>query len=369
MRSFRLERQGSLTAHSGNIARTLLAWAPKNRDGLPWRRTPDPYRILVSEVMLQQTQVATVIPYYRRFLRAFPTLRSLAKAPLEKVLKAWEGLGYYARARNLHRLAQEVLRDNGGRFPTTHEGWKKLPGIGDYTAGAMASFAFGQDVPSLDSNTIRVLARLFGMRTDPSKGSVKKELRGLAQGLIPLGGGHRINLALMDLGATVCLPKGPLCGGCPVSRYCVARAKGIQNKLPVRRVRKPIPSVEAVIGIIGKAGRVLIAKRPAKGLLGGLWEFPGGKPEPGETLPQALKREVCEETGVKIRVREFLMLVKHAYSHFRVRLHVFSCDYLDGKPKPLEYDELKWVPLSRIRDFPFPKANQAIISKLCEAKY
>ena len=346
------------------VLRKLLAWSSGQREDLPWRRTRDPYRILVSEIMLQQTQVATVIPYYHRFLKAFPTLRSLAKAPLDKVLKAWEGLGYYSRARNLSRLAREVIRNDGGCLPTSYEGWRRLPGIGDYTAGAMASFAFGQDVPALDGNTIRVITRLFGIERDPATSPVKKELRSIAQRLIPFGQGRRVNLALMDLGATVCLPRAPRCGECPLRRNCTGYEKGIQNRLPVRSGRKPIPSVLAVIGVIRKNGRVLIARRPARGLLGGLWEFPGGKPGPGESLQEALKREVREETGIKVSVRKPLMVVKHAYSHFRVELHAFLCDFMSGTPKPLGCDDLKWVALGRLRDYPFPKANQVIISRL-----
>lgn len=225
--------------------------------------------------MLQQTQVSTVIPYFRRFIREFPTLSSLAKAHMQSVLKVWEGLGYYARARNLHRLAQEVIQRNGGQLPASYEEWLRLPGIGEYTAGAMASFAFGQDVPALDGNTLRVITRLFEIREDPSESLVRKKIFSLAQRLIPFGEGRRMNLALMDLGATVCLPRDPRCAACPLTRFCGAKGKGIQGKLPLRRKSKPIPSVEAVIGVISKKGRVLIAKRPAKGLLGGLWEFPG----------------------------------------------------------------------------------------------
>lgn len=350
------------------ISRKLLAWSPDGRETLPWRRTRDPYRILVSEIMLQQTQVGTVVPYYRRFLLEFPTLRSLASASLEKVLKVWEGLGYYGRARNLHRLARQVEKNDHGRIPTTYETWRRLPGIGDYTAGAMASFAFGQDVPALDGNTIRVITRLFGIRKAPSKSKVREELKELAQRLIPSGESRRMNLALMDLGAVVCLAREPLCGECPVKGNCVALREGIQGKLPLRPKRKPIPCVEAVIGIIRKNGRFLIAKRPADGLLGGLWEFPGGKPEPGESFPEALEREIREEVGIKVVVRKPLMVVRHAYSHFRVRIHVFLCDYLSGTPKALECDELKWTLLSRLRNYPFPKANQVIIARLLATK-
>jgi A/G-specific adenine glycosylase len=353
-----------MTTPYKSTARSLLAWRPGHRDHLPWRRTRDPYRILVSEVMLQQTQVSTVTPYFRRFIRKFPTLSSLARAPVQRVLKVWEGLGYYARARNLHRLAQEVIQRNGGQLPASYEEWLRLPGIGEYTAGAMASFAFGQDVPALDGNTIRVIVRLFGIRKDPSEGPVRKKLFSLAQRLIPFGEGRRMNLALMDLGATVCLPRDPRCAACPVMRFCVAKGEGIQDRLPLRRRRKPIPTVEAVIGVISKKGKVLIAKRPAKGLLGGLWEFPGGKPEPGESLSEALGREIREETGIRVVVRKPLLVVRHAYSHFRIRLHAFSCTYESGAPNPLGCVDLKWVSPTQLRTYPFPKANQIIIAHL-----
>ena len=352
------------------IGRLLLSWYADERRDLPWRRTKDPYAIWVSEVMLQQTQVATVLPYYERFLRAFPTVEALAAAPLDRVLKAWERLGYYARARNLHRAAQEVVREHKGRLPTSYEGLLALPGIGPYTAAAIASIAFGVDVPVLDGNVVRVLARLFAVPEDPRRAATRRDLWKRAESLLPRGKASVANQALMDLGATVCTSREPRCLACPVRTLCQAHCEGRERKFPARAPRKPIPHVDIAAGLIwnrppGDAtARLLVAKRLQNDALGGLWEFPGGKPEAGESLEEALARELREELGICVAVEEPFVEIQHAYTHFRMTLHAFHCRYRSGPPQALGCAEWRWVRPRDLSRYAFPTADRRILAAL-----
>ena len=346
------------------VRRALLGWHRPEARGLPWRRRRDAYAIWVSEVMLQQTQVGTVIPYYERFLRRFGDIERLAGARLGEVLKLWEGLGYYSRARNLYRTAQQVVAEHGGRLPETVEALRALPGIGAYTAGAIASIAFGQDEAVLDGNVTRVLCRVFRITAPPKEVGTQKRLWRLARALLPSGKAGRFNEALMDLGATVCVPRGPRCEACPVGRWCESRARGEQERWPMRVKRAATPHYDIAAGVIYKGKRVLIDQRKEEGLLGGLWEFPGGKRQGGETLEACLVREVREELGIEISVGEALMTVKHGYSHFRITLHVFECRWVSGRPRALECAAWKWVRLGELEDYAFPRANQKVIERL-----
>jgi len=344
--------------------RRLLAWFRRNARNLPWRRTRDPYRIWVSEILLQQTRIEAVIPYYNRFIETFPTVAALAAAGQDEVLKAWEGLGYYSRARHLHAAARILVDECGGRFPKTSEGWRKLPGVGPYTAAAVASIAFGEPAPALDGNVQRVLARLFAVTSRIDKSATRRHLRWLAEALISPKAPGDFNQAMMDLGASICTPKRPRCRECPVRRYCRAYATGRQEDLPVRRAGKAIPHHEIVAAVIRKNGRFLLGKRPEGGMLAGLWEFPGGKVEPGETHEQALVREVKEETGIEVRVGGRIATVDHAYSHFTIRLHAYACEHVAGKPRKLYHTELKWVPRSRLKRYALPAANRKFLDRL-----
>lgn len=327
---------------------------------MEWRETRDPYRIWVSEIMLQQTRVETAAPYYRRFLDAFPTVEALASALPDEVMKAWEGLGYYSRARNLHRAAGEVLRDFGGALPSTAEGLAALPGIGPSTAGAIAAIAFGRDAPILDANARRVLARLLALRGDLSRGPVERLLWEASRRLIAPGRGRETALALMDLGATVCIPRRPGCGACPLAVRCGAFAQGIQDEVPGARPRRDLPHREWVVAVIEDgAGRVLIDRRPSDGLLGGLWEFPCGNRQPGTPAEEALVGEVRRRWGMTISVRERLAPVRHVYSHFRATLHAFRCTRRAGKP-PSGVD-WRWVAPGELRSFAFPGAFRKVI--------
>ena len=329
----------------------------------PDRPNPDPYRIWISEIMLQQTQVKTVIPYYQRWLAAFPTIAALAAAPQQQVLKLWQGLGYYARARNLHKAAQTIVQDYNSEFPQDLDAVLKLPGIGRTTAGGILSAAFNQPVAILDGNVKRVLVRLLAIDRPPAK--VLPQLWQASEALLDREHPRDFNQALMDLGATVCTPKNPACLVCPWRSACRAHALNLQTQLPMREASTPLPLKIIGVAVIRREnGDILIDRRPQSGLLGGLWEFPGGKLEAGETIEDCIRREIQEELGIEIAVKEHLITVDHAYTHFKVQLQVYYCDYLAGEPQPLACDEVQWVSLATIEDYPFPKANERIIAAL-----
>ena len=341
----------------------LLNWYQHQGRDLPWRCTRDPYAIWMSEIMLQQTQVKTVIPYYERWLQQFPTVADLAQADQQQVLKAWEGLGYYSRARNLHRAAQQVVAHYDGNFPQTFDETVALSGIGRTTAGGILSAAYNQPVAILDGNVKRVLARLIALPVPPKRALAK--LWQHSEALLDPAQPRDFNQALMDLGATCCTRRHPECDRCPLQSYCAAHQHNLQAQLPMTESRGPLPhKVIGVAVIRDPSGRILIDRRKQEGLLGGLWEFPGGKVEPDETLADCVRREIKEELDIEIDVQDQLMTVEHAYTHFKVTLNVFHCAYVSGDPKPLECDEIRWVTLAEIDQYPFPKANGQIIAAL-----
>lgn len=316
---------------------------------------------------MQQTRVETVLPYYERFLGRFPTIEALADAPLDAVLKVWEGLGYYARARNLHRAARVIQERYGGEFPQDPQEVRGLPGIGQYTAGAILSLAFHQPVPVLDGNVRRVLSRMLALREDPKSSGTGRRLWGFAASLVPQEAAAAFNQAMMELGATVCLPRHPLCDRCPLAFLCQARDQGLQEVLPVRAKKKPIPHYQVTCGIIWNGDRLLIARRREEGLLGGLWEFPGGKQEPGESLEECIQREIREELGIEVEVGPLLVTVRHAYTHFRITLHAFHCRFLSGEPQPLGCADLRWVCPQELPEYAFPAADLRIIQTILQS--
>ena len=338
------------------LRRGLLAWYRREARDLPWRRTRDPYRIWLSEIMLQQTRVETVIPYYERFTRVFPAVAALARAGEARVLKLWEGLGYYSRARNLHAAAKTVAGE-GSRWPRTAEEWRRLPGVGRYTAGAIASIAFGERAPVLDGNVKRVLARLFEIERPIDEPKTAELMWGIAESLVPPRSPGDFNQSLMELGACICVPRSPRCGECPVNGSCEAYASGRQDELPRRREKAAVPHHDVVAAAIERRGRILIGKRPAGGLLGGLWEFPGGKVRRGEGREAALRREIAEELGRGIAVGPRLARVEHAYSHFRITLHVYRCSIDKGRPQAKFHAALRWVRPEEFERFAFPAAT------------
>ncbi|MBF2085999.1 A/G-specific adenine glycosylase [Thermoleptolyngbya sp. C42_A2020_037] len=345
------------------LRRSLLIWYTNHGRDLPWRRSRDPYAIWISEIMLQQTQVKTVIPYYERWLTQFPTVTALAAADQTQVLKAWEGLGYYARARNLHRAAQVIVEQHGGQFPADLVTVLTLPGIGRTTAGGILSAAFNQPVPILDGNVKRVLARLLALAVPPSRALAA--LWQASGAILDPQRPRDFNQALMDLGATCCTPRNPACLLCPWRSHCLAHQRNMQNELPIAEARAPLPHKQIGVAVIwNEQGDILIDRRKPEGLLGGLWEFPGGKIEPGETVQDCIRREIREELGIEIEVGDRLMVIDHAYTHFRVTLNVYHCRHVSGDPQPIECDEVRWVTAAELDQFPFPKANLQIIEAI-----
>lgn len=346
-----------------SLRQALFTWYAESGRDLPWRQTRDPYAIWISEIMLQQTQVKTVIPYYQRWMAEFPTIADLAAADQQQVLKVWQGLGYYARARNLHQAAQEIMRSHQGQFPKTIEAVMALPGIGQTTAGGILSAAYNQPVPILDGNVKRVLARLLALEIPPNK--ALKALWQVSADLLDAENPRDFNQALMDLGATICTPKNPACLLCPWRTHCLAFKLNMQTELPASESRAPLPRKAIGVAVIwNEQGQILIDRRPQNGLLGGLWEFPGGKIEPGETIEACIQREIKEELGIEIEVGDHLITIDHTYSHFHVTLNVHHCRHVSGEPQPIECDEVRWVTIDELAEYPFPKANVQIIDAL-----
>jgi len=349
------------------LGRQLLAWYRRNQRSLPWRKTSDPYRIWISEIMLQQTQVDTVIPYYHRFLKAFPTVSSLARAPLQNVLKVWENLGYYSRARNIHAAARMIVEKFSGRIPDNLEVIQTLPGIGQYTAGAILSIAYGQAIPAVDGNVRRILCRLFAIRKPVDDTREQKQLQKIAALLIPVKHPGDFNQALMDLGATICKAKNPDCSRCPVACHCQARFHDLQNVLPIIRKAPAIPHRQAASAVIRNSkGMLLVVQRPASGLLASLWKLPGGFIKSGEDTENSLRRSVKEELGISIRPGKYLASVNHTYTHFRITLQAYECRLLKGTPKPIGCQNWRWASLNDLKKLPLSKIDRMILMTLAE---
>jgi A/G-specific adenine glycosylase len=314
--------------------------------------------------MLQQTRVETVIPYFERWMERFPTLADLAAASEQAVLQAWEGLGYYSRARNLHRAAQLVMEQYSGELPHTRQQLEKLPGIGRYTAGAIASIAFGQDEAALDGNIRRVIARLYDIAVPARSPEGERLLWARVEENLPAGRAGDFNQALMDLGSEICTPRNPSCLICPEQELCLARQNGTQEQRPVLPARRETPHYTVTAAVIERAGMVLLARRPAEGLLGGMWEFPGGKQEPGETLEACLRREIEEELGASVQVGAPFGMYEHAYTHFSVTLHAFLCRLNGEEPQALHPDEIRWVRPEELPQYPMGKIDRQIARRL-----
>lgn len=404
------------TKPAQQFGKFLGLWFAENARDLPWRRTHDPYKIWVSEIMLQQTQVKRVKDFYAPFLKRFPKIQDLALAKWEDVLESWRdpvppgtpqviaaqrrGLGYYRRARNMHKAAQGVVRDFGGKFPHTFEELKNLPGVGSYTAAAIASFAYGEKVPALDTNISRVFARVFGRTWENLKPGEKfvfaKEYMG-ASGDESGFSSRDFNYGLMDLGALVCNAKQPKCEECCFQKICAFAGEGRHlderkagpgrvYKLP-RMARKMVfsdgevsgyrkagrlksvpGSVKVAAGVLIHDGKVLIAKRPQGKPLAGLWEFPGGKVEHGEDERGCLKREFMEELGIEVSVRPSFFKADTEHEGVPIRLSFHRCSLLLGDPRSLEGQEFRWVGAEELRDFEFPAVNTEVVEILCEKK-
>jgi A/G-specific adenine glycosylase len=349
--------------------KNLIDWFIRNRRDLPWRKNRTPYRVWVSELMLQQTRVDQATGYYLRFMKKFPDIHALAKASRHDVLKMWEGLGYYSRAVRAHETAQFLVKERGGNFPGNYAELLALPGIGPYTAAAIASLAFGLDHAVLDGNVIRVLARVYAFPDETDAPSARKDLQAKINDLLPVGRAADFNEAVMELGALVCTPARPDCERCPLSRVCEAYQKGTATEYPVRKAKKSIPHRHVGAGVIvDEKRRVLIARRHEKAMLGGLWEFPGGGVEKNESIPECIKRELLEELAITVDVGPHLVTVRHTFSHFRMDLHAHWVRVKSGKPKAIGCSAWKWVPVNKIADYALPRADQKILAALLSVK-
>ena len=343
--------------------RALLRWYETHKRTLPWRKSPAPYRVLVSEFMLQQTRVETVVPYYERFLKRFPALQDLANAPRQKVLKAWAGLGYYARARNLHDAAKVICRELGGKIPETKEELLRLPGFGPYTAGAVASLAFNQPVAALDGNVKRVLGRLFPKHCDFRRASTKKGVEEFLEGWIPRGRASDFNQALMDLGATVCIPSKPRCSACPLLKFCSTRGELPEKKPAVKKFRKETWAV----AIVEREGRYLLYHNEAGGLLAGLWQFPKvvgeknqGKDAGQEGLEKLLKKYLLEDFGLKVKMKTRLPEQEYFFTHIHALMKPYLFSPADPGNSPPPSKSLRWVKPSGFSRYPISTAMRKI---------
>jgi A/G-specific adenine glycosylase len=340
------------------LATRLLNWYKKNKRVMPWRDHPNPYAVWVSEIMLQQTRVETVIPYFEKWMKLFPSIKVLAQADERTVLNAWEGLGYYSRARNLHKAAKIAAEKFGGQLPRDLEDLRSLPGIGRYTVGAIASMAFKMDEPTLDGNLRRVFSRVYDVSEFADSPAGEKILWELAAENLPKGQAGDYNQALMDLGATICLPKNPRCLLCPLMEICKARENGTQDLRPVLKPKKLVPQYVNAAAVIVERRRVLLSQRPATGLLGGMWEFPNARIE--EDPESELVKVINAAYRLKVKRKEALGIVQHAYTHFKVTVHAFRCESI-SIPKD---KNLKWVKLAELNEYPMGKIDRQIAGKL-----
>ena len=347
------------------LPKALMKWYQKHARLLPWRGSSDPYEIWISEVMLQQTRIETVIPYFEKWMSIFQDLESVSNSNEEEILRIWEGLGYYSRARNIYKTAKIIMEDYNGEFPVDEAALQRLPGIGEYISGAIMSIAYHEKVPALDGNGIRVIARLFNYQQPVNVNRNRNFLKKKLVELLPEKKPGDFNQALMDLGSVICIPSDPKCTHCPLHKYCESFKKATQNFLPVKGKKKRIPHYQVVAAIIeNKIQEVLIDKRPSKGFLGGLWEFPGGKVEKKESNEEALVRELKEELGILVRPFEIFGIYKHTYTHFRVTVHTFFAKLDKGQPKPLQVEECEWVRVKELKHYPMGKVDRSISNDL-----
>ncbi len=364
-----LAPKGMKKTMTASLPALLLDWFARLQRPLPWRGTYDAYHVWLSEIMLQQTQMDRAVVYFQRFTARFPHVGALAEGSEEEVLRLWEGLGYYSRARNLLKAAKAVMERHAGRFPDDLESLGKLPGVGAYTAGAVRSIAFNLPATAVDANVVRVLARVYDLAEPVKDPAVHKRITALAAGLVPEGRAREFNQALMELGALVCRPRAPLCDQCPLADICLALARGTVALRPVKAAPKAVTPIGVGTGVILHEGLFFIQKRRTGGVWGGLWEFPGGQMEPGETPEQTAVREMLEETGFVVRPQGKLAVIQHSYTRYRVTLHAYLMSLPEGTP-PLPQPELnaasayKWTTLDALESLSFPSPHRKLIEIL-----
>ena len=357
--------------HLAELQTALLQWFAQNQRSLPWRVNYTPYEVWISEVMLQQTQMERGVSYFKNWMRRFPDIASLAAASEEEVLRQWEGLGYYSRARHILTAARKIMSEHGGVFPSDLADIRALPGVGPYTAGAVASIAFGEKLPCVDANVERVVARIFDVdspvKQEPAAGIIHR----WALRLVPEGLAREHNQAMMELGALVCRKK-PLCASCPLAQFCISLHLGITDQRPVPGKRATITPVKAVTGVLHCGSRVFVQKRPPAGVWGNLWEFPGGRVEADESPEQASVREFMEETGFEVRVVQRHGIIRHGYTTYRLTLHCFGLELAvpplaDAPPLPPQLTaatEYRWVSPQELNALAMPAAHRKLADRL-----
>ena len=346
------------------LRRLLLEWYDQHQRQLPWRQTADPYRIWVSEVMLQQTQVKTVLPYYERFIRAFPDLKALARADAAPVLKLWEGLGYYRRAHHLQTAARRIIDSGRSTVPADRQTFRALPGVGEYIANAVMSIAFGQPYAVVDGNVKRVLARLLAVAAPVNQPAGQRMFQELADRLLDQEAPGAFNQALMELGALVCTPRRPTCAQCPLQAHCRARTSDAVDRYPTRTTRKPPPVLAQVAGVVWHRGRLLAVRRPTDGLLGGLWELPNGPLRQRESAPDACQREIRRQTGIEVTVLDKIATVRHAYTHFKIVMDVYRCRKKAGRIRLQGPNAFRWITPAQLDSLAFTGASRKLFARL-----
>jgi A/G-specific adenine glycosylase len=346
------------------IRKALHSWYRKHHRRMPWRETRDPYCVWLSEVMLQQTQVKTVIPYFNRFVAAYPDIASLAQADPQAVLKLWEGLGYYRRAHHLMEAARRIAREWDGRLPDQREFFRALPGVGDYIANAVMSIAFDQAWAVVDGNVKRVLARLFRMDVPVNRPSTHARFQALADRLLDSDDPSLHNQAVMELGALICTPRHPACHACPLAGRCRARREDVVDRYPLRDPKAAVPEHALVAAVVLKRGKMLLLRRPDEGFLGGLWEFPGGRRQARETVSQACRRTIRNHTGLMVTVGDPVTRVRHAYTHFKITLDVLTCGWEAGRVRLNGPTAFRWVRHRELQTFPLPGAMKKVLPHL-----
>jgi A/G-specific adenine glycosylase len=360
-----LEPGSELDGAQASLGRALLDWYVGVRRALPWRATRDPYYIWVSEIMLQQTQVATVIGFYERWIKRFPSVEALALAEEHDVLRAWEGLGYYSRARNLQRAARQIVALHGGRLPHQLEELRRLPGIGPYSAGAIASIAFGSDEPAVDGNIIRVLTRLFSLAGDPKRAPLQGRIWALARALIPRGRAGDFNQALMELGATCCTPRAPRCSACPVARHCKALSQDRVLDFPETAPRRALTEERRVAAVVRRRGRVLVARAPSTAARwAGMWQFPdvelGSEADPVVSLQAGVE----QTTGIIVDVGPKMGQLRHHVTRFRIDIDVYGCRARAGRARAIAYGAVSWCAPEQLPALPMPAAHRKIAQSM-----
>jgi len=350
----------------GAIRRRLLAWFRRAQRDLPWRRAYDPYHVWISEIMLQQTQMERGVAYFQRWIARFPDLAAVAAATEQEILKYWEGLGYYARARNLHRAARLLMDRHDGQIPCDYMILQSLPGVGPYTAAAIASIACGQDIPVVDANVARILARLYDLEEPVKSGSCRRRIDTLAADLLVPGKARAFNQALMDFGGLICTPKNPDCDHCPLAEVCRARLRGTVADRPVPAGRRETVRIEMATAVLAHEGRVFIQQRLADDIWGGLWEFPGGRMKAGERPEEAVIREYREETGFEVEICRRLTTVTHFYTRYKVVLHCFACRLVgsDTVARLEAAQDCRWVTADELSAHGFPAGHRKLLDHL-----